>query len=809
MGESSLPSTRRQQRPPALCWALLFVEAEREVRRLRRVRGVSRRTQRRLARAAATMLAAAALLGIPVLARPAAAATPNFENPFNPFGLSDVGDYSAPAFADIDGDGDLDALIGEEDGNTVFFENTGNASVAAFAASVTNPFGLAAADLFSHPAFVDIDGDGDLDALIGSFSRKIAFQENTGSAMAPAFAAPVIDPFGLDRPGYSPTFVDIDGDGDLDAFTGEAGYMYLQENTGSATAPAFAAPVKNPFGLVNVDYYESNLAFVDIDGDGDLDALIGGFDGNVVFQENTGSATAPAFSVPQSNPFGLASLGNARRFDSNPAFVDIDGDSDFDAFVGGIDGNVTFQENTGSATAPAFAAPQSNPFGLVSIGYGGRLAPAFADIDGDGDLDAWIGGSLYGNIVFQENTGSRTAPAFAAEQSNPFGLAAVYLASGPAFADIDGDGDLDALIGDGYGRTAFQENTGNATNPAFAAPLSNPFGLAVTGSYARPAFVDIDGDGDLDALFGEDYEILFQRNTGNATAPAFAVPVTNPFGLAYVGDSSPAFVDIDGDGDLDFLIGDYYGDIVFQENTGSATAPAFAVQVSNPFNLVGLHSRYSTGASPAFVDIDGDGDLDGLIGLGTRYVGQTIFFENRSIVCPGAPSTSCSVPQRSVLFLKDSDDDSRDRIRFSFIRGATPLEGADFGDPALGEAYLCIYENGALSGQARAPVSAQSWKALRGDKGFAYKDRLATTDGTKKVVLRAGPAGSPREPKVIWIGKGASLPDPVVPVSEPIDVTAQVVSPSGACFGDTFTAALKNKSNPTGTLRIFKARNRR
>jgi hypothetical protein len=59
-------------------------------------------------------------------------ATPRFEPPqTNPFGLSDVEIDSSPTFADIDGDGDLDALVGNSAGNTLFFENAPTLSVSA------------------------------------------------------------------------------------------------------------------------------------------------------------------------------------------------------------------------------------------------------------------------------------------------------------------------------------------------------------------------------------------------------------------------------------------------------------------------------------------------------------------------------------------------------------------------------------------------------------------------------------------------------------------------------------------------------
>jgi hypothetical protein len=303
------------------------VEAERELGRLRRVRGASHRTWRRMARAATVVVVAGALLGVGAGA--AEATTPEFASPFNPFGLGEVGDVSRPALGDLDGDGDLDALIGELEGNTLFFENTGSVTAPAFAAPLTNPFGLADVGYVSSPALADLDGDGDLDALIGEYYGNTLFFRNTGSATAPAFAAPQTNPFALADVGYlsRPTLADLDGDGDLDVLIGEwYGNTIFFENVGTATTPFFDAPWTNPFGLADVSY-SSAPTLGDLDGDGDVDALIGELDGNTLFFENTGSTTAPAFAAAQTNPFGLADVGDVSR----PALGDVDGDGDLDA----------------------------------------------------------------------------------------------------------------------------------------------------------------------------------------------------------------------------------------------------------------------------------------------------------------------------------------------------------------------------------------------------------------------------------------------------------------------------------------------
>ena len=534
---------------------------------------------------------------------------------------SDIGSKATPTFVDLDGDGDLDAFIGESSGNTIFFENTGTSNTPAFGASQTNPYGLVDIGGSATPSFVDLDGDGDLDALIGNRSGNTIFFENTGSSVAPAFGASQTNPFGLASVNYyaAPCFVDIDGDGDLDALIWNSiSNMIFFENTGSSVAPAFGASQTNPFGLANIGF-SAIPNFVDIDGDEDLDALVGNSEGHTIFFENTGSSVAPAFGASQTNPFGLADVGSRAA----PSFVDIDGDSDLDALIGESGGNIIFFKNIGSTDTPTFSASSTNFIDLPDIGISAEHT--FVDIDGDGDFDAFIGNRT-GNTIFFENTGSTNTSAFGASTENPFGLVDVGLNAIPNFVDIDGDGDFDAFIGNSQGNTIFFENTGSTDTPTFGTSQTNPYNLKDVGVYAAPTFVDIDGDGDLDAFIGESNgNTVFFENTGSTDSPAFSASIANPFGLEKVGDKkAPNFVDIDRDGDLDAFIGKSNSKVIFFENTGSTSSPAFGASTANSFGLTGLGSNDAL----TFVDIDADGDIDAFIG---EVDGRTVFLKNTQL----------------------------------------------------------------------------------------------------------------------------------------------------------------------------------
>jgi uncharacterized protein YuzB (UPF0349 family) len=158
------------------------------------------------------------------------------------------------------------------------------------------------------------------------------------------------------------------------------------------------------------------------------------------------------FGAVQTNPFGLPGMGGVIAH----AFTDLDNDGDVDLMVGINTGNFKYFENTGSVSAPAFSAVQTNPFGLADVGDFG--APAFADLDNDGDMDLMAGVDI-GNFKYFENIGSASASAFSAVQTNPFGLSDIGLRSTPAFTDLDNDGDIDLMAGELGGNFKYFENT--------------------------------------------------------------------------------------------------------------------------------------------------------------------------------------------------------------------------------------------------------------------------------------------------------------------------------------------------------------
>jgi large repetitive protein len=442
----------------------------------------------------------------------------------NPLSGFDVGNMSTPTFADIDNDGDLDAFIGERLGTVKYYRNNSTPTLPTFVPDVAgNP--LAGFDMgyYVSPTFADIDNDGDLDAFVGTYDGTVAFYQNNGPPSAPNFVSAngttIINPLvGLDMGRYwaGPAFVDIDNDGDLDAFVGTyGGAIRFYRNDGSAASPNFAASddlvTHNALARFDVGRY-SAPTFVDIDNDGDLDAFVGTRNGMVMFYQNDGTPSAPSFTAANGTSI-INPLTGVTGFYTAPSFVDIDNDGDLDAFVGESGGTVKFYQNNGGPGAPSFVATNGtsviNPLAGVSVGR--NAIPTFADIDNDGDLDAFVSENNSGSVKFYQNNGDATMPSFVPADGttiiNPLAGFVSIPFPAPTFADIDHDGDLDLFVGERSGTVKFYQNTGGISAPSFAAAdgvtIINPLAGFGVGFNFTPTFADIDNDGDLDLFSGE------------------------------------------------------------------------------------------------------------------------------------------------------------------------------------------------------------------------------------------------------------------------------------------------------------------
>jgi len=706
--------------------------------------------------------------------------SPRFQNAASPLNIPE-GEFffSTPSFADLDGDGDLDAFIGEYYGSIRYYKNNGTTTNRFdLQTGADNPFNNKNVPGNSTPTFADLDGDGDLDAVIGDWRGNLNYFQNQGRTSSLSFVQQTgsSNPFnGVVEKYYSaPTFGDIDGDGDLDLFIGSSdGTIKYYKNTGSVSSPRFVVQTgaANPFNGVDVGSY-STPSLVDIDGDGDLDALIGNFDGEIKYYKNINPVVSitPGTTPSESGTRGtfILTLSEAVPAGGLTVSYTVGGTATPGTDYTRLSGSVTLAEGDTEATIEVVPLPDNrvdpnetvivtltttrsgynvgeantallriaepvpvkqfeeqtgtaNPFNEVDAGF--FSTPSFADIDGDGKLDVVIG-NILGQIKYYKNTGTANRPSFTEQtgSNNPFNNVNVGYFSAPSMVDIDGDGDLDAFIGEYYGSMKYYKNIGTKNSPNFVeqTEANNPFNNKDVPGNSTPTFADLDGDGDLDAVIGDwRGNLNYYKNIGSANRPSFVQQTgsNNPFSrvtLPYY--TAPSFADINGDGHLDLFIGRNNGLIYYYENTGSISRPQFAARTGarNPFNGLNVGS-YST---PTFADINGDGFLDALIG---NFNGEIKYYKNTGSSPPAPTVSSLRMTNETLVALGDTtttndtlDDDT----------GNNPLEGGDEQDTLTGSTG-----KGQLSGAAGDDI------LLRGGIG---NNQLSGGAGIDTFVLAPG-----------------------------------------------------------------------
>ena len=279
------------------------------------------------------------------------------------------------------------------------------------------------------------------------------------------------------------------------------------------------------------------------------------------------AANAQIFGPKQENPFGLS---NASDLYINPTLADLDDDGDLDLLVGTNTGGFLYYKNTGTSNSPDFTFAEAAPFGLTNV-VTSVSTTSLEDLDNDGDLDL-LSGEINGNFTYYENIGTASAPDFASLQVNPFGLVIGTIFNDPNFIDLDQDGDFDIMSENAFtGDFIYLKNIGSATLPEFEAPDTNPFGLGTPDGFSLVlvTFADVDSDGDSDLMTsGDTNDFTYYENIGSSSFPEFGTTQTNPFDITagFSTYNCSTFGDLDGDGDLDFFYGDYSGNFYYEEN---------------------------------------------------------------------------------------------------------------------------------------------------------------------------------------------------------------------------------------------------
>ncbi|MBX7181372.1 MAG: T9SS type A sorting domain-containing protein [Bacteroidia bacterium] len=447
---------------------------------------------------------------------------------------------------------------------------------------------------------------------------------------------------------------DYNNDQKADIFTYRvgAGAITIWKNTSTSDTPTFdiAVPLLRSNYLPNMLNLYVNAVDIptidDLDYDGDLDILtfnvLGGF------MEHHKNLSVDSFGTPDSLSFRLQTscwgkmmenaTGNSVHLDTcsfldfsqipedpNPLFrhsgstsfaIDADQDGLKDLVIGDLSFNtLTILYNDGTLDTahiysqnPAF--PTSNPVNLEVFPAGFYL-----DLTNDGIKDLVVSpnvtslGANIENNWFYKNNGSNDLPNLSL-QSKSFlngGMIEVGEGAYPVLVDLDQDGLTDLVIGNrGYKRTgedyvgkiAYYRNIGNAEQPSFDLVTDDLANLGLFG-YANPypAFTDLDGDSDLDMLVGR-YQGTFDYYENSAqpgNPPQFTYLAGNYQNL-FVGQNSfaaPQFFDVDKDGLVDLLVGEYNGNLNYFHNNGTPTNPQFSL-VSDFFGQIKTNSLYTS-----------------------------------------------------------------------------------------------------------------------------------------------------------------------------------------------------------------------
>jgi hypothetical protein len=366
------------------------------------------------------------------------------------------------AVADVDGDGDLDLFVGFNGAPNRLYLNDGGRFAEVAAAR-----GVADARATRSAAWADYDGDGDVDLLVGFAPGRgpiLRLYRNEGASFSDATTeAGLMRDSGAVR---QFSFVDHDGDGDLDLFVAwrdRANSLFRNEH-GRFTDVAAELGLDDRRRAVGAVWF-------DYDEDGDVDLYVANQDGdaNALFRND--GARFQDVAADAGAAWGGRRPGEATNGTVRPCAADVNGDGRLDLFAANYGKNGLLLNRGGGRFEDVSSA--------WGIAIDGRYdACAFADFDHDGRIDLYVNGTVTGGVSYRDALFRNAGDHF--EDVTPDSLWAQAADHGVQWFDHDSDGDVDLAL------------TGSA--PA-GMPLLWRNDLAATTARRSLAVRVLDGDG--------------------------------------------------------------------------------------------------------------------------------------------------------------------------------------------------------------------------------------------------------------------------------------------------------------------------
>jgi hypothetical protein len=483
------------------------------------------------------------------------------------------------------------------------------------------------------PALADQDNDGDMDILnFSSSGFQIEHQKNLSV-----------------EKGY--------GKDSLIFETTDYTWGDIYENNCSLVLNQYMADPNNNNNGTNLNKAEmhsgSCLMCFDRDGDGDQDLLMGDIACNAInYAENGGAPTAshvtdttklyPNYPAKASTQvIKITNFPCTYHLD-----IDNDGKKDLIASPSAINSenykSVWYYNNAATGNVADFRFVKNNFLQDEMIEVGEGAYPIVFDVDADGLQDLLIGNTGYFTVntaltalTYYRNVGTLSQPKYSLVTRDYAGVSALAVSNSlyalvPAIGDLDGDGDVDMILADYYGKIAWYENTAGFGNPCNFSIFKNNYFSLGSLSAPYPQIIDVNRDGKNDLLIGtRNGKISYFQNTGSISSPTFALQ-TNFFGKVYVKrdgiafstDGSCAPFMFDAGGSYKLLCGSMSGYIYYYDNIDGNLTGTFNV-IDTTLNYINDGLRNAV----QYVDLNSDGKRDLIIG---NYSGGLSFYSSKN-----------------------------------------------------------------------------------------------------------------------------------------------------------------------------------